>query len=83
MEDVDELSEFVTSINETKKEYRRVHTQLEAIEGEAFADKYPEYAGTLKMLTDSYKKANQKLRELKKQGRGRAKNNGRSTINFA
>ena len=69
MEDIGELNEFVSLINETKKEYRRVHTQLETVEGEAFATKYPEYDGNLKMLTDLFKEANQKLRDLKRQSK--------------
>ena len=69
MEDIGELNEFVSLINETKREYRRVHTQLETVEGEAFATKYPEYDGNLKMLTDLFKEASQKLRDLKKQSR--------------
>ena len=76
MEDIGELNEFVSLINENKKEYRRVHTQLETVEGEAFATKYPEYDGNLKMLTDLFKEANQKLRGLKKQSRVQVGNLG-------
>ena len=83
MEDIGELNEFVSLINETKREYRRVHTQLETVEGEAFATKYPEYDGNLKMLTDLFKEANQKLRDLKKQSKVQIGNLGDPGIDAA
>ena len=72
IEDLDELSEFVNTINETKKEYRRVHAIIKDSEGEAFEMNYPAYTDTQKRLNDTYKSATDKLRGLKKQGKHQA-----------
>ena len=69
---MDELFEFVNTINETKKEYRREHAIIKDSEGEAFETNYAAYTDTSKKLNDSYKSVTDKLRGLKKQGKGQA-----------
>ena len=72
--DVDELNEYVKSIENTKKEYRRVFAQIQAVEGNDFDTKYPLYEETLKELNDKLKGATAKLRECKKKNKNDADN---------
>ena len=67
--DVDELNEYVKSIENTKKEYRRVFAQIQAVEGNDFDTKYPLYEETLKELNDKLKGATAKLRECKQKNK--------------
>ena len=57
------------SIENTKKEYRRVFAQIQAVEGDDFDTKYPLYEETLKELNDKLKGATAKLRECKQKNK--------------
>ena len=70
LNDEDELCEYVNKVSELKKEFRRIITQLKQAEGDEYPDKYPTYDETLHQLDDSFKKANLKWRDAKR-------NNGR------
>ena len=61
----DELHVYVEKLGETKREYRRIHSQLKMLAGEEFPIKYPDFDKNLNDLNGKFKIANKKLTKLK------------------
>ena len=67
LEDEDELSDYLTKIDVVKRDFRRIHSQLKAIEGdEDFQKKYPYYDKDLATLNTSFKEVSKKLADIRK-----------------
>ena len=70
LEDEDELSDYLTKIEVVKRDFRRIHSQLKAIEGdEDFQKKYPYYDKDLATLNTSFKEVSKKLADLRKKSK--------------
>ena len=61
----DEVQEYVLKLEGVKRDFRRVHSQLQIREGNDFPTKYPDYEQRLKELSETFTAANKKLSELK------------------
>ena len=62
----EELQDFVTKVEILKRDFRRVHSQIQDADKEGFPIKYPYYTERLNELTQLFKDANTKLSNLRK-----------------
>ena len=62
----EELQDFVTKVEILKRDFRRVHSQIQDADKEGFPTKYPYYTERLNELTQLFKDANTKLSNLRK-----------------
>ena len=61
----EEIEKYVENIRVLKQEFRRVHHHLKIADEENFGNSYPDYTARLQMLSEHFKKANEKLSSLK------------------
>lgn len=61
----EELTDYITKVGETKRIYRRIHTQLKKLD-DKFTENYPDYDKNLKKLQEKFSQANTKLNQLRK-----------------
>ena len=65
--DEDEIIQYITKIEDIKREFWRVHAQLKNIEGNDFQNKYPEFEKQLSELNEFFQMSNKKLHCLKEE----------------
>ena len=61
----EELCDYIDTLSDIKKEYRKVYTKLKLVEGD-FDNKYPNYQKDLDGLNECFKTANGKLSNVRK-----------------
>ena len=68
----EELREYVEKLEVLKREFRRIHSQLQRAEGDNFPNAYPELVEYLTKLTEQFKAASKKLSEKRAQSKSEA-----------
>ena len=63
--DEEELADYIAKVAETKRIYRRIHSQLKKLD-DKFTENYPNYEKNLKKLQEKFTEANNKLIKLRK-----------------
>ena len=63
--DEEELADYIAKVAETKRIYRRIHSQLKKLD-DKFTENYPNYEENLKKLQEKFTEANNKLIKLRK-----------------
>ena len=67
IEDEGDLLTYVAKVEENKREFRRIHSQIKSNLGEEdFIDKYPYYDKLVNDLNNEFKASSKKLAEIKK-----------------
>ena len=60
LNNAEDLSEFITKIAETKRNFRRIHSQLKATDGQNYGELYPNFDLQLNELSESFRIASKK-----------------------